>query len=198
MPRAAIVLILGSLASCVEIMAEDLPPVRQITSGPKFHWFGYYDKLEFDPTSRYVLANEADFEGRSPTADDVLRVGMVDLADHDQWIELGTSRAWAWQTGCMLQWRPGSKSEVLWNDREGDRFVCRIFDVLHPQDPHHPHANPQPHARRPTLLHRRLSTGSGPPPRLRLSPVWPIPAKTRLLLAIRAFGGSTLGPANAR
>lgn len=29
----------------------------------------------------------------------------------------------------MLQWRPGSDSEVLWNDREGDRFVCHILDV---------------------------------------------------------------------
>jgi hypothetical protein len=29
----------------------------------------------------------------------------------------------------MLQWRPGSKREVLWNDREGDRFVCRVLDV---------------------------------------------------------------------
>jgi hypothetical protein len=110
--------------------AEDLPPVRQITHGPKFHWFGYYDKLEFDPTSRYVLANEVDFEGRSPRATDVIRVGMIDLADHDRWIDLGESRAWSWQQGCMLQWRPGSKSEVVWNDREGDHYVCRILDVF--------------------------------------------------------------------
>ena len=24
------------------------PPVRAITRGPKFHWFAYYDKLQFD------------------------------------------------------------------------------------------------------------------------------------------------------
>jgi hypothetical protein len=108
---------------------EKLPPNRQITRGPKFHWFGYYDKLEFDPTGRFVLGMEVDFEHRSPTADDVIRVGMVDLEDGDQWIELGTSRSWCWQQGCMLQWRPGSNSEVFWNDREDDRFVCRILDV---------------------------------------------------------------------
>ena len=34
---------------------DELPPVRTITRGPKHHWFGYYDKLQFDPTSRYVL-----------------------------------------------------------------------------------------------------------------------------------------------
>ncbi|NOX52900.1 MAG: hypothetical protein GXP27_00365 [Planctomycetes bacterium] len=104
-------------------------PVRAITRGPKSHWFGYYDKLEFDPSCRYVLGMEVDFEHRSPRPDDVIRIGMVDLKDNDRWIELGTSRAWCWQQGCMLQWRPGSKSEVLWNDREGDHFVCHILDV---------------------------------------------------------------------
>jgi hypothetical protein len=29
----------------------------------------------------------------------------------------------------MLQWLPGSASEVMWNDREGDHFVCHILDV---------------------------------------------------------------------
>jgi len=108
---------------------ESLPPVRVITRGPKFHWFGYYDKLQFDPTHRYVLGNQVDFEHRSPRPDDVIQVGMVDLQDGDRWIELGESRAWNWQQGCMLQWVPGSESEVLWNDREGDRFVARILDV---------------------------------------------------------------------
>jgi hypothetical protein len=102
---------------------------RAITSGPKHHWFGYYDKLQFDPTCRYVLGMEVGFEHRSPAADDVIAVGMVDLQDHCRWIDLGTSRAWCWQQGCMLQWRPGSGSEIVWNDREGDRFVCHVLDV---------------------------------------------------------------------
>jgi hypothetical protein len=108
---------------------ENLPPVRALTRGPKFHWFGYYDKLEFDPTGRYVLGMEVDFEHRSPRPDDVIKIGMVDLNDGDRWIELGQSKAWCWQQGCMLQWRPGSKSQILWNDRDGDRFVCRMLDV---------------------------------------------------------------------
>jgi hypothetical protein len=29
----------------------------------------------------------------------------------------------------MLQWRPGSPREVVWNDREDDRFVCCILDI---------------------------------------------------------------------
>lgn len=104
-------------------------PTRPITRGPKHHWFGYYDKLQFDPTSRFVLGMEVDFEHRSPRPDDVIRVGMVDLEDNDRWIELGESRAWCWQQGCMLQWLPGSQTDVIWNDRDGDRFVSHILDT---------------------------------------------------------------------
>jgi hypothetical protein len=104
-------------------------PARPITHGSKHHWFGYYDKLQFDPSGRYVLGMEVGFEHRSPTAEDEIAIGMVDVAENDRWIALGTSRAWCWQQGCMLQWRPGSEREMLWNDREGDHFVTRILDV---------------------------------------------------------------------
>lgn len=29
----------------------------------------------------------------------------------------------------MLQWLPGTASTVIWNDRAGDRYVCRVLDV---------------------------------------------------------------------
>lgn len=105
------------------------PPTRQITHGPGFHWFGYYDKLQFSPDNRFVLSNKVGFEHRSPTADDTIEVGMVDLHENDTWIPLGTARAWNWQQGCMLQWIPGSDSKVIWNDRVHDRFVSHILDV---------------------------------------------------------------------
>ena len=106
------------------------PSTRMITSGPACHWFGYYDKLQFDPSSRYVLGMQVGFEHRSPRPDDVIRTGMVDLYNGDLWKELGTSRSWGWQQGCMLQWIPGSSEEVLWNDREGGRFVCHVMNVF--------------------------------------------------------------------
>ena len=104
-------------------------PVRRITRGPKHHWFGYYDKYQFDRTGRYVLGMEVDFEHRSPRGDDVIQIGMVDLADGDRWIELGNTTAWNWQQGCMLQWVPNSLTKILWNERENDQFVCRILDI---------------------------------------------------------------------
>ncbi len=104
-------------------------PSRAITSGPKHHWFGYYDKLQFDPAARYALGMEVDFEHRPPTPDDVIKVGMVDLSDDDRWIDLGESRAWGWQAGCMLQWLPQSTHNVIWNDREDGHFVSRILNI---------------------------------------------------------------------
>ena len=108
---------------------EFFSPIRPVTGGPKFHWFSYYDKLQFDPSGRFLLGMEVDFEYRRPNADDVIKIGMIDLQNKDEWIELGQSRAWSWQQGCMLQWRPGSSSEILWNDRQNSRFVCHILNV---------------------------------------------------------------------
>ncbi|HUG18133.1 MAG TPA: hypothetical protein VMM56_04110 [Planctomycetaceae bacterium] len=110
-------------------IADGFPPTRVITKGPRHHWFGYYDKLQFDPTSRFVLGMEVAFEHRSPTAEDTIKVGVVDLEEHDRWTELGETSAWNWQQGCMLQWLPGSKSKILWNDREKDHYVCRMLDL---------------------------------------------------------------------
>ncbi len=119
----------ASVESFGKEKGHPLPRVRQLTRGPKFHWFAYYDKLQFDPTGRFILCHEVDFEHRSPLADDEIRVGMVDTRKGDKWIELGRSRAWNWQQGAMLQWIPGSDREVIWNDREGDRFVSHVLDV---------------------------------------------------------------------
>ncbi len=108
---------------------ETFVPTRAITHGPRHHWFGYYDKREFDPTGSKVLSNEVDFEGRSPRDGDSIAVGYVDTADGDSWHPIGRSAAWGWQQGCMLQWIGKDGRRVLWNDRQGDRFVCRLHDL---------------------------------------------------------------------
>lgn len=104
-------------------------PMRPVTCGPKFHWFGYYDKWQFDESGRYALGMEVDFEGRSPQPEDEITLGLIDLEDGDRWSEIGRTRAWCWQQGCMLQWRPNSAREVVWNAREDGAFVCCVLDV---------------------------------------------------------------------
>jgi hypothetical protein len=104
-------------------------PLRPLTRGPKAHWFGYYDKLQFDPSNRFVLGMEVDFEDHPPTPVDTIKLGMVDLKDSDRWIEIGETSAWCWQQGCMLQWLPGSDSKVIYNTRLGDQYGSIIKDV---------------------------------------------------------------------
>ena len=104
-------------------------PLKQITKAPGYHWFGYYDKLQFDPTSRYALGTRTNIEHRTPQPDDVLEIGLIDLDDDCKWTKLGESRAWSWQQGCMLQWIPGSKTDIIWNDRENGRYVSRIVNT---------------------------------------------------------------------
>ena len=103
--------------------------IRAVTKCPGYHWFGYYDKLQFDRTGRYLLGMRVHFEHRRPGPEDVIEIGMIDLQNDDKWIRLGQSKAWCWQSGCMLQWRPGHDEEVMWNDRQGDGFVCHILNV---------------------------------------------------------------------
>jgi hypothetical protein len=103
--------------------------VRALTHGPEFHWYGYYDKMQFNRSNSLLLGMQADFEMRSPTARDVIRIGYIDLEDGDTWTTIGESRSWGWQQGCMLQWVPGSESRVIWNDRRGTDFVSIIKDI---------------------------------------------------------------------
>lgn len=104
-------------------------PVTQLTSGPKQHWFGYYDKRQVDPTGRFVLGNQVDLFFRSPIKSDILTVGLIDLENKNQWKPLGNTSAWGWQQGCMLQWLPGSTEEVIWNSRIDDQFVSVIHNI---------------------------------------------------------------------
>ncbi len=108
---------------------DDAFAITPITKGPKQHWMGYYDKWQVDPTGRYAVGNEVELFFRSPTVEDVLNIGLIDLENGNAWKQIGTSPTWGWQQGCMLQWIPGPGQEVIWNDREGESFVSRIYNV---------------------------------------------------------------------
>jgi len=132
----------------------DRPRIRTITQGPAHHWFGYYDKLQFSQDDRFVLTNRVGFEHRSPLADDVIEVGMIDTESRDEWIPLGTSKAWCWQQGCTLQWLPGHASKVIWNDRERDRFP----DVMAPDETGVTHVDLETGTERLIVSHHEVAT----------------------------------------
>ncbi|MCP4639906.1 MAG: hypothetical protein GY851_05720, partial [bacterium] len=102
---ASLILLTASLsvhaADAPEKTSETNVPTRAVTRGPEAHWFGYYDKHQFDETGRYLLGMMPEFEDRPPTPEDQVRLGYVDLQDGDKWTEFATSCSWGWQQGCM-------------------------------------------------------------------------------------------------
>ncbi|MDQ3700546.1 MAG: hypothetical protein M3442_06445 [Chloroflexota bacterium] len=116
--------------------------IRAVTSLPGHHSAGYYDKTPWDVSGRYLLALRASFCDRPPAADDVATLGLVDLWNDDAFLPFAETRAWNWQQGCMLYWLraplphseppvpPDERHLVIYNDRDGDRFVSVVVDAL--------------------------------------------------------------------
>ena len=110
--------------------SETYPAARAVTAGPHHHFFGYYDKYPWDATGQYLLGLETTFIDRPPGLDDSVVIGLIDLKDASRWHPLCETRAWNWQQGTMLHWLPTAPNrEIIYNDREGDRFVSVIRDI---------------------------------------------------------------------
>ena len=102
-------------------------PFRQVASDGGPQWFGYYDKHAFSSDDRYLLAMRPPQEGQSPQPEHAVELGYIDLHNDDAWTPIGTSTAWNWQQGCMLQWLP-KEDKIIYNDRRDGKFVSVIHD----------------------------------------------------------------------
>ena len=98
--------------------------LQAVTHRPHHHFFGYYDKSPWDASGRFLLAHRASFNDRAPTSADELTIGVVDLQDDNKYVPLGSTLAWNWQQGAMMQWRPQNTGlEFSYNDRRDGQFV---------------------------------------------------------------------------
>jgi hypothetical protein len=107
-------------------------PIRQaipLTHGPKHHFFGYYNIQTWNASGTKVLCLEADFQDRLPEPEDTATVGLVDF-DTYEWAPLAQTHAWNFQQGSMLHWLPTDPDRrIIYNDRQGKRFVSVVRDV---------------------------------------------------------------------
>lgn len=110
-------------------MEERLVSATAVTQGPGQHYFGYYDKNQFDASDRYLLGLECDVMGRLQQPDDSATIGIVDLEQGNEWIPVAESAAWNWQMGCMAEWLPGTDRTIIYNDRREGAFVSVITDI---------------------------------------------------------------------
>ena len=104
-------------------------PVERVSPRGEHCFFGYFDKYPWSVDQRFLLTHKTDFMGRQPTADEKALIAMIDLENKNEFIPLAETSAWCWQQGAMLQWLADDPDKIIYNDREGDRFVARILDV---------------------------------------------------------------------
>jgi hypothetical protein len=102
--------------------------LRRVTRGPKAHFCGYHDLIPWSPAGGRLLCLEAAPLPDVPGADDVAKVGFVELGGEDpRFVAVAETRAWNWAIGARQHWL--DENRVLFNDREGGCFVARILDL---------------------------------------------------------------------
>lgn len=138
----------GSLCACVVWLfacaaacaprcggAELRVSVRQITHGPKHHFYGYIGHVmntPFSGSGRYLVALETEFQDHLPDGSEPASIVLLDADDDFSVRKVNETRAWNLQQGTMLYWNPAAPDrEFFFNDRDletGDVFTV-LFDV---------------------------------------------------------------------
>ena len=110
--------------------------VQRITNFDGAYFFGYYDKCPWNESGQYILAHKANFMRRSPTPNDSVEVGIIDLYNNFHWKPITKTSAWNWQQGSMLQWLPSNYHDVIntnncfiFNQSNSDYFYSEIFNL---------------------------------------------------------------------
>lgn len=102
------------------IVASPCPVRRVDGGGGRHHFFGYYNKSNWDRSGRYLLAQQVPYRDVRLTPDCVADVGYFDL-EQDRFHPIGATRAWNWQMGSQLQWLDGAEGlKAIYNDRRDD------------------------------------------------------------------------------
>ena len=109
-----------------------IPTKQIITSYPltvrEGFFFGFHDKNPWSPDNQYLLAHKFDMENRMPYAGEKVEVGFFEGPNWDSFRSIGTTQAWNWQTGAMLQW-VGNKNEIIFNDFNGESHIARLYSI---------------------------------------------------------------------
>ena len=87
-------------------------------------FFGYYDiqQIQGDKLLAMAVPRKAD------TKKDPATLYWVDVPT-GQYHELGQTKAWCWQQGSRLRWHPAMPDTVLFNDMDGQQYVCRMANL---------------------------------------------------------------------
>jgi hypothetical protein len=125
------IIVLAAMSSRAEPVLES----RQLTFGPKNHFFGYIGHVGNTPwnqSGRYLVALETEFQNRLPRADDAAAIVLLDTQNDYALRVVDHTRAWNPQQGTMLYWNPEApETQFFFNDRDPKtgKVFCVLFDI---------------------------------------------------------------------
>src|SRR5690606_21839666 len=97
---------------------SSIAPCRRVGHDGMHHFFGYYNKSNWDKSGTRLLANRVPFMTAQLAPDLSAEVGYFDLADNENFVSIDTTTTWNWQMGCQLQWLDGREgSYCIYNTR---------------------------------------------------------------------------------
>lgn len=108
---------------------------RQMTFGPRHHFFGYIGHVQNIPWNqggRYIVALQTAFQDRLPRAEDAAEIVLLDTHRDYAVRVIERTRAWNPQQGTMLYWNPDApETQFFFNDRDpkSGKIFCVLFDV---------------------------------------------------------------------
>jgi hypothetical protein len=107
--------------------------VRQLTSGPAHHFYGYIGHVGNSPYSadgRYLIALRTTFQDRMPGPQDAADIVLLDAQQKYAETKLDETRGWNPQQGAMMYWNPEQPSrQFFFNDR--DQKTGKVFTALY-------------------------------------------------------------------
>jgi hypothetical protein len=129
-------LIVVLVSFCLPSMGADpVLSMRQLTHGPKNHFFGYIGQCRTVPWNgdgRYLLALQTTFQDRMPTSEDAAEIVLIDTRESNAVRVVERTRAWNPQQGTMFYWNPrASKTQFFFNDRDSKsgKVSAVLFDI---------------------------------------------------------------------
>ncbi|MBL8796277.1 MAG: hypothetical protein JNM56_20425 [Planctomycetia bacterium] len=109
--------------------------VRQITSGPNHHFFGYIGHVRTIPWNRggrYILSLRTSFQDRMPKPGEAADIVLLDAQQNYAPRVVDRTRAWNFQQGTMFYWNPQApETQFFFNDRDPEthEVFCVLFDI---------------------------------------------------------------------
>lgn len=130
--------LLNAILVCVPLAVSGAEPtvaVKQLTFGPKHHFFGYIGHVRTIPwnaSGRYIVGLQTAFQDHLPRPDEAADVILIDTQNNNQVRVVDQTRAWNFQQGTMFYWNPQSpETQFFFNDRDPatNHVFCVLFDL---------------------------------------------------------------------